>query len=210
MFKGRNFLLIMILILGLSITACGNDEPDTDPDTTPVEDGEDLGEDVDTDEEEPLEEIEEAITGEDYEDITIMPEEAFDIFIEEYPDVKITEFKLDKELRKYVYKIEGYTDNDEYDVEIDPFTGDFLDVKIEKDLDDDREAIEITRAHIEKITSLVDEALDNSEADSHVKEWVVEVDDGIIELEIEIDQKAFDDVDYIYNLETGQLLELDD
>ncbi len=209
MFKNKNLLLVMLLVLTLAVTACGNDEPETDP--APVEDGEDVGEDITEElEEDPVEEIEDAITGENYEDISIMPEEAFDIFAEEYPNVNIKEFKLDKELRKYVYKIEAYVDNDEYEVEIDPFTGDFLDVKSEKDLDDDREYEEITRENIEKVQALVDEALANSEADSLVKEWSVEVDDGIIKLEIEIDQEGFDDIEYTYNLETGQLLELDD
>ncbi len=96
----------------------------------------------------------------------------------------------------------------EYEIRIHPGNGEVTKVGEEKDLidDDDKEDL-ITKEHVEKIQALVDKSLIGAGEDVKLKEWTLDVDDGIAVLEVEVDVKDSNDIEYKYNVETGNLLE---
>ena len=206
MFKKKIFLPIIILVLVVSLAACTSDNDETGLDT-PAVDNQDEIQDVEDDI--IVDDVEDTdIVANSYEDLVVLPEEAFDIFIEKYPSVKVDKIKLDRDMGIYYYKIEGFLDNSEYEVKIDPIDGSIIKEKIEND--DDMDEVEISRDNIAKIKALVDKALHETSEDAVLDEWTVEMDDGILELKLEIERKGLDEIERTYNLETGELIELDD
>lgn len=142
-----------------------------------------------------------------YADLKIKPEQAFDIFMEKYPDAKITKIRLDEDDKTYTYELKGFINNTEYEIDINPMDGTIIKEEMEDDDDSDPE---ITRSQVEKVLALVDKALTEAGEGARLDEWTLEVDDGIAKLEVEYDRDGFDDEERTYNVETGELLELDD
>lgn len=140
--------------------------------------------------------------------VDIKPEEAFDIYMEKYPNTQVKKVELDKEMGEFVYQVEGFDDTMEYEIDIDPSNGDII--KESTDRDDDRDNVAITRADVARVEALVDKALADSGEGAELENWNVEVDDGIVELEVEVDEKGFGSREYKYNVKTGELLKIDD
>lgn len=218
MFK-RKLILPIILSLALVLAACSPDkgdapEPDVPADTPPPI-GNEIPKDDDLDE--PDVEEQEDDTPEDpqdsesvdYENIKLKPEEAFDIFVEKYPDVKVKKVEIDTDYGKYVYKVEGFDSDKEYELKIDPENGDILKDEVESDDDNDNN-IAITRADTEKIQAIVDKALKDAGENSKLDEWTLDTDNGKLMIEVEIDREDADDIEHTYDLETGELVEKDD
>lgn len=224
MFK-KKLLLPIILLALLTLTACTTDDEDIDPDIetdpTPVEDEviedetieDETTEDELIEEEMPVDEIP-AVDGDrqgEYRDISIKPAEAFDIYIDKYPDTQVKEIQLDRDDGKYIYEVEGFDSENEYEIKIDPFNGDILKEDVDRDsIDDDDKLKIITRAMVEKIEALVDNAISDVGENAVLEEWTLDIDDGIAKLEVEIERDGLDDIEYTYNVETGELLEIDD
>ena len=82
-------------------------------------------------------------------------------------------------------------------------------LKENTDKDDDLDEMEITREQVEKVMDLVDKALSEAEDGATLKEWTIDADDGLVKLEVELDVDGFDDQERTYNIETGELLEID-
>lgn len=212
MVKRKIFLPLSMLILVLSLTACATDDSDPQPatsDTPPVEDQEQARDETDTVDEAPVDpNMDEDISANEYMNVKVRPEEAFDIFMERYQNAKVEKIQLDKDDGIFIYEIEGFEGNKEYEVKINSMDGEIIkeDVETDEDMDD----IEITRAQVEKVMDIVDKALKDAGEGSKLDEWTLEMDDGIAELEIEIDKKDTDDEERTYNVETGELIEIDD
>ncbi len=217
MFRKR-IVLPLILILALTLTACTTDDgmdPNTSPDEDVVVEDETLVDEPDLEEEasdDPVveEPVLDAGQADDYSALTIKPEEAFDIYMEEYPATTVKEVQLDRDMGQYVYKIEGYDAEKEYEIKIDPISGDILKRDEDMDILDDDDLEEVTREDTEKVAALVDEALLAAGADAVLDEWSLELDDGRTELEVDIERSGLDNIEYTYNVETGQLIEIDD
>lgn len=222
MFKKKLFLPILIALV-VVLAACspdngGGPEPDVPADTPPptgneVPSDEDI-EEPDAEKPDTEEPDTEEPSGENqdgdasvYSNIKIKPEEAFDIYMDKYPDTKVKKLEVDTDMGKYVYKVEGFDGANEYEVKIDPINGDIL--KEEKDSDDDNE-VEISRAHAEKVQALVDKALEEAGADSELEEWTLDTNNGKAMLEVEIDRQGKDDIEHTYDVESGELVEKDD
>lgn len=223
----KKWLLPLFLILILSLAACNDVETPTDDTTemdpnvdekaneSALEEDEDVDatEDQEADEkanESPLDEGDVNTDQMKYEDITLSPQEAIDKFIESHADSKITEIKLDKNLNDYHYKIEGYDSDNDYEVKVNPVTGDIVsDDEDLIDLDDDDDKGEITKDHIAKIDSILDKAMNESGEGSNIKEWSLEYDDNKLIFEVEI-EKNNNDIEYTYDLESEELIEKDD
>lgn len=200
MFNKKIYLPFIMLILALSLAACGTDDGDSMP---PEEEKEQ------TTDEAPVEDKkDEEKSGDDYGNIEVQAEEAFDIYMEKYPTTKVKTVQLEKKMGKYVYNVEGFEGNKEYEVEIDTTDGSITNEDSEKDVD--RNNMEITKTNVEKVTEIVDKALAGIEEETTLDEWTIEFDEGITKLEIEIDKKGFDKEEQTYNVETGELLEKDD
>ena len=134
--------------------------------------------------------------------------EAYDLYSESYPDMQVTEIELDKYFGSYVYKIKGYKENEEIKIKLNPVNGDIIDTDTEIEMDSDKDG-EITKVDVEKIQSLVDKSLVDAGTGSMVDEWTLQWDDGVLEFEIEIDLVDSKDIEYTYNVLTGELIEKD-
>lgn len=210
MFK-KNTLLSLLAVSALALTACGTNDGTTEPDVNePAVEGQEESAADETTTEESTDDTEVEVaspTADDYANLTLQPEEAFDIYQDQYPNAKITQIQLDKDMGNFVYKVEGFEDKREIELKIDPIDGTIL--KEDTDQDDDMDDLPITRDQVTKIKALVDEALTDAGADTQLEEWTLDMDDGIPTLEIELDKKGMDDEERTYNVETGVLLEID-
>lgn len=196
MFKKKR-LLSLVAVSSLALAACGttDDSSDADDATPPV------AEQEDTTSENPTDDVK------NEENETMDPVEAFDIFLDKYPNAKVTQIELEKDMDSFQYKVEGFEENTEYELKIDPTDGAIIKESI--DTDDDHDDGEITREQTEKITGLVDQALADVEEDATLKEWQLDVDDGIVKLEIELNKPGLEDIEYKFNVDTGELIEKD-
>ncbi len=190
----KKTLLSLLTIGTFALTACDTVDDVVDMDLDPTT--------------EQTDETTKETTADDYANVTVQPEEVFDIFLDNYPNTKITQIQLDKDMGSFVYKVEGFEGDTEYELEINPVDSTIVreDMDTEFDGIDD---LEITREHAEKVMDLVDQALADAEADTTVKEWTLDMDDGIAKLEVELDQPGFDDIEYTFNVDTGEIIERD-
>lgn len=138
-----------------------------------------------------------------YEDIKLTPSDALEIFLKEYPGRNVKKIELDRKSHSYVYKVKGYDDEKKYKLYINPDDGSIIELKekinrkIIKDLNKD---------NTEKIQNLVDKSLKDAGEGSILDEWSLEMDKGLLILEVEIDLKNGNDVEYLYDLESEKLL----
>ena len=197
----KRWILPILVIFALILSSCTTPAVDTPPDggnEKPIEE---------TQQENPDKEITEDNSVVAYEDIKLTPAEAFDIYIEKYPQTKVKDLELDTDYGSYIYKVKGYDGGKEYKVYINPIDGTII--KEKEDNEDDNSG-EITKATVDKVQALVDKTFEEVGKDAILDEWSLEIDDGIAVLEIEIDFKnGDDDIEYKYNAETGELLKID-
>lgn len=208
MFK-KNTLLSLLAVSALALTACGTDDMDPDTPMPAVEEQEDTStDDATTDETtEETDAAAETPAADDYASLTLQPEEAFDIYQDKYPNATITQIQLDKDMGSYVYKVEGFEGTMEYELKIDPMDGAIL--KEDIDTEDDMDDLAITREHVEKVMALVDQALADAGDGAMLEEWTLDMDDGIAKLDIDLDKTGMDDEERTYNVDTGELIEID-
>lgn len=200
MFKKRT-LLSLLAVSSLALAACGMDEDGIEVDPTPpVEELEETTDDATNEETQD--------PADDYANLTIKPEEAYDIYLDEYPDAQVTQVQLDQDMGSFVYKVEGFEGTTEYEIKINPIDGSITDVNT--DMDSDMDEMEITRDHVVKVMDLVDMALADAEEGAELKEWTLDEDDGIMKLEVELDTGGLGDQERTYNVDTGELIEIDD
>ncbi len=138
-----------------------------------------------------------------YEDIKLTPSQAFEIYMERYPNSTVKEVELDTKSNSYIYKVKGYDDEKKYKAYIDPVNGTITKVK-EKLCKGNYK--EITKSSTDKIQELVDKSLRDAGEGSRLDEWSLELEDGMLELEVEVKLKNGDDLEYEYNLATGELI----
>lgn len=200
MFKKKMFLPVVILALVISLTSCSNDM-DSETDMPP-------NEEVNNDSEVLIDQDEDEVSQSIYGNIKVNPEDVFDIFMEKYPNAKVKQIQLDKDMGNYVYKVEGFEDNMEYELKINPIEGNII--KEDSETDSDIDDLPITRLHAEKVNAIVNKAMEEAGENAKLEEWTIEVDDGRVELEVEIDRKGFDDEERVYDVDTGTLIEIDD
>lgn len=201
----KKIVLPLILVFLLTLTACTTDNVNLAPDTdTPSVVNQTPGEDANSPEDDTTNDD---ITGE-YNDIKISPLEAFDKYMDKYPDTKVKKMELDEDYGEYVYEVKGYDDESEYELKIDPVNGDIL--KEEKDSRDDDEEEAISRGNVEKVADIVDKALKEAGAEYRLEEWTLKVKNGRAQIEVEMDREDGDDFEYTYDVETGEIIDRDD
>lgn len=136
-----------------------------------------------------------------YKDMNVTPSEALQVYKEQYPDTTVKEVELEAKSQAYVYKVEGYDDEKEYKVYIDPKNGEIQETKEKRSK---RIAKEITKEHTDKILTLVDKALKGDNRTLY--EWSLELEDGRLELTVKTDLENGERSNYKYDLDTGELL----
>lgn len=218
--KNKRWIISLILVLALMLTlvACtpgsnqsGNTQEnqlteEQSPDPNMNEDEDDQSTDDENNTGDNTSQGENAISANvSYEDIKLTPEEAFNNYMQEYPEAKVQKLQLDLDDGSYYYKIEGYDNENEYELKINPLDGTMI--KEERDDRDDDDG-EITVDHVRKIDELLEKALEEAGSDYEVEEWNLEWEDNKIVFEIELISDA-DEIEYKYDVNTGELIEKD-
>lgn len=194
--KKIKLILPIIILLCLTLTACSVDQGnDIVTDTAGQSTGVDS---VDTNKQvpsgEPTKQNNQATS---FQDVTLKFSDAYNIYIKKFPDTKVDKVELDKDDGVYVYKVEGYDATKEYEIKIHPVSGQIL----KEDIDtDDRNQGNLTIEHAEKVEGMVSTALKEAGENAVIKEITLKNEDGRVEVEIEIDKKGLDDVEYKYEL----------
>lgn len=218
MFKKKKWIfpLMFILVVSLVLTGCTNDpaEDEIEDAQDAADDAQDEIEDAGDDAQDAVEDAqdevddtaqdaEEEVRDMNYEDITLTAEDVFDKFMELHPDAKIKEIDLDKELMEYQYVVEGYDNENDYEVKINPVNGEVISDDSETvDLDDEDE--EIKKEHLANVDSIIEKAKAEDGSDSELDEWNISVEDGKVVMDVEIGL-----TEYSYDMETETLLEKD-
>lgn len=207
MFK-RKLVIASYIVVALGLSACSNGE--VNKEETPVEENTNNNDTVDNTNTN-TSDVDTVDKGtstsnitEDYDEIKISATDAYNTFLEKKPNSNIEKIALDYNNNKYSYKIEGYDDLKEYELEIDALNKEIL--RLEED-DRDDEKLELTLADVEKIDSIVNNAISENH-DFLSVEWELSIKNDRKLLEIEFDKKD-NDIDYKYDLNTGELLEKD-
>lgn len=141
--------------------------------------------------------------------ITVSPAEAIKKFNEKYPDVKIDEFSFGKENKTFIYEINGFDDNSEYEFEIDATDGTILKDNTEKDNTADNTAINLDL--ISEIQPLIDKSLTEAGSDFYLDSYSVEFErtGNFNKLDIELENSKGQDIEFEYNLDTKELIKKD-
>lgn len=205
--KKKKWLIPLIIVLIVAFTACtagnGNNADKEDP--PPVVD-ETPDKDTSGDQEPGTDSTNKDNNAVAYEDIKLTPLDAFDSYMEKYPNTKVKKVELDQDFGSYVYKVEGFDGEKEYELDIHPITGEII--KEDTDMEKDNDG-EITKAHVEKVQKIVEGALKEAGEGAKLDQWTLEMEKGKVQVEVEIDKEGFDDVENTYDIE-GNLLEKDE
>ena len=201
----KKLIVILCMVLMLGITGCENDEQGTDglEDSSPVVN--ELGEGKNVLRIDEVQNNKDVSTREKRLETTAM--EALDIYMKKYPNAKVEEieFDMDSDLGLYVYEVEGYEGNQKYELKISAKDGSIVKEKMEMKEHHQSDG-EITKSHIEKIDTLVNEALKDAGEGANLDEWSLEFENGIAVLDVEVDIVGGDDIEYKFNVETGKLI----
>lgn len=224
MFK-KKLIVASFLVLSLGLTACNDGEINNPPPAeenqnndkvqdNKVDDNQDIkdkgtqNDEIDNEVDQDDEIIEEDLSGAEnlgsYGNISITVKEAYNIFITEKPNTDLQKVELDYDNDVYYYKIEGHDGDKYHEMKIDAHTGEIT--KLESENDDKEETLDVK--YLEKIDELVRKSIDDSGEGFISMEWDLDEDNGVAELEVEIEREG-GEVEYTYNLETGELLEKD-
>ena len=139
----------------------------------------------------------------------INPVAAFDLYMEKYPTTKLRKIQLDNDRGLYSYKLNGYENGMEYEFKLNAINGDIIneESKNENDLNKDGE---ITKENIENIEEYVNKVLQEAGENSTLDEWTLKAKSGRPLLEVEVDLANGNDIEYTYDIKTGELVEKDD
>ena len=129
-------------------------------------------------------------------------EDALKVFTDKYPDTKLAKLGLDRKNGEFYYEIEGFDENKEHEMEIKASDGSIAEDKVEKALD---------VAHLGRVEDLIAKALKDAGSDYKLHSFSIEYeeDTAYTELEIEVENAKGRDMDYKYNLDTGELIKKD-
>lgn len=201
--KGRDNMirkklwLPLLIVLGLSLTACGNMRQGTSGEgETSLVVSKVTGNQKAADNS--------VATGEDT-GLRIGAVEAFEAYVGKYPGAKVEEIGLDVDSGLYVYEVEGYDGTTKYELKISGEDGRLIEEKTQEEKSHKSDG-EITKAHVEKVDALVSEALADAGQGARLDEWTLEFERKIPVLEIEIEVAGPKDIEYRYNVETGKLI----
>ncbi len=107
------------------------------------------------------------------------------------------------------YKIEGFDETHEYDIKISAKDGSMIKEEAEKDRTSENKAIDLSL--LTKVNELIENALQDAGQEYSLDSYSVDFEEcgSYNQLDIEVKTKAGKDVEYEYNLETGELVKKD-
>lgn len=140
----------------------------------------------------------------EYAEIELTASDILDLCIEKYPNFQVKEIELELESDAYVYTIEGFDGEKNYEIEMDPVSGVML--KVEEEISPET-YWEVTKETIDKVEAIVDKVLLQAEDHSKLYEWSLENDEGILELTVEMIIENNETREYKYNFITDQIIQ---
>ena len=199
----KKLIVTSFLVLALGLSACGDNN-----DKVPAGDNTEIGNENKTEDTVNPSSPTSPKDGdlERYKEIKLTAEDAYNTFTGKKVNSKVDEIGLKYNHNRYSYKVEGYDDVNEYELEIDALNGEIL--RADQDKKDDNNNTVITLEDVGKVDQIVSNVLEENKVGLVSIEWELKVDDSILKLEIEVDNGK-DDIEYTYNVETGELLEKD-
>lgn len=135
--------------------------------------------------------------------------DAVKVFTDKYPNASIEEISFEKEMSGDEYEIEGFDETHEYELKISAADGSIIKEEAEKDRTSDNKAIDLSL--LSKVDELIEAALKDAGTDYYLDSYSVDFEEtgSFNQLEIEVKTQAGKDIEYEYNLETGELIEKD-
>lgn len=140
---------------------------------------------------------------EKYERVKITPSKALDIYLEKYPDTIVKEVELELKSGRFIYEVEGYDDEQEYELKIDSENGNILEVEIEFFKGNHER---ITREATDKIEPLVEKALKEAGEGTALYEYELDIEKRRLVLEVKMTLANGQYTNHKYDLDTGDLI----
>lgn len=135
--------------------------------------------------------------------------DAVKVFTDKYSDASIEEISFEKEMSGDEYEIEGFDETHEYELKISAIDGSIIKEEAEKDRTTNNQAIDLSL--LSKVDELIESALNNAGPDYYLDSYSIDFEEtgSYNQLEIEVKTQAGKDIEYEYNLETGELIKKD-
>lgn len=140
----------------------------------------------------------------DYEDIELTAENILDLCLERYPSLLVKEIELEEEEEGFVYTLEAFDGEKNYEIEIDPVSGALI--KIEEEISPET-YWEITREQINQVETIIDKILAEAKESNRLHEWELENEDGLVELSLELITEDEEKRKYKYNFASKEITE---
>lgn len=128
--------------------------------------------------------------------VKLTAKEAADVLLAKYPNAKIKDISFDVD--SFEYEVTGIDGTTEYELEINPETGDI----IRESQENENEKLFLSDEQILKVEKLLEIAVNHSGNAFKVTEYDISFDDGICELEIELKNADGAQVEYKYDVDT--------
>ena len=185
----------LILIMALALGFAGCQKPADTPSPAKADTQTESKADVKTD------------TNTDAEVISLA--DAVKVFTDKYPNASIEEISFEKEMSGDEYEIEGFDETHEYELKISADDGSIIKEEAEKDRTTNNQAIDLSL--LSKVDELIEAALKDAGTDYYLDSYSVDFEEtgSYNQLEIEVKTQAGKDIEYEYNLETGELIKKD-
>lgn len=133
--------------------------------------------------------------------------DALKVFTDKYPDAKIEDISFDVDNKVAKYEIEAFDDSNEYDMEISAKDGSIIKDNFEKDNTANKKAVDT--ALLSKVDDLVAETIKDAGTDYYLDSYSIDYEEtgAYNQLDVEVKNSNGKDIEYKYNLETGELIE---
>lgn len=136
-------------------------------------------------------------------------EDALKVFTDKYPDASIEEVSFDVDNKVAKYEIEAFDESNEYEMEISAKDGSIIKDKSEKDNTANKKAIDTSL--ISKVDDFVAETIKDAGSDYYLDSYSMNYEEtgAYTQLEVEVVNSNGKDIEYKYNMETGELIKKD-
>ena len=193
----------LILIMALALGFAGCQKPANTPAPAKADTQTESKADVKTEEKTDAK----TETKEDAEIISLA--DAVKVFTDKYTNASIEEISFEKEMSGAQYEIEGFDETHEYELKISAIDGSIIKEEAEKDRTTNNQAIDLSL--LSKVDELIESALKDAGPDYYLDSYSVDFEEtgSFNQLEIEVKTQAVKDIEYEYNLESGELIEKD-
>ena len=136
-------------------------------------------------------------------------EDALKVFTDKYPESNIEDISFDVDNKVAKYEIEAFDESNEYDMEISSKDGSIIKDNFKKDNTANKKAIDT--ALVSKVDNLVAATIKDAGSDYYLDSYSIDYEEtgAYTELDIEVKDSNGKDIEYRYNMETGELIKKD-